>query len=234
MVARDSGHLYSRGVERCRVLLADDSLIVRAGVEALLASEPDIELVATAGTYDEVLAATVAHRPDVVVTDVRMPPTGTDEGIRVADHLGEHHPGTGVVVLSQHADPSYLHRLVERGSGRRGYLLKDNVASPGELRRAITLVWQGGSFIDPVVVESLVQRHAKQDRSLLRSLTPREHEVLAELAAGKSNTAIAAALFIGERAVEKHINAIFAKLGLFDAPEVNRRVQAVLAFLDAR
>lgn len=213
----------------CRVVLAEDNLLVRAGVQALLDLESDIEVAATASSLPELLERVAIHAPDVVVTDVRMPPSGTDEGIRAAVELRATHPEIGVIVLSQYVDPTYLMRLIEGGSSRRGYLLKEHVASPGELVSTIRLVHGGGSFIDPTVVDSLVS--SRSAGSPLGRLTEREREIMAEVATGKSNAAIAAAVFVGERAVEKHINSIFSKLGLFDAPDSNRRVQAVLLFL---
>jgi DNA-binding NarL/FixJ family response regulator len=214
-----------------RVVVADDSLIARTGIEALLATERHLKVVASVASLPELFEAVDEHKPDVVVTDVRMPPSGTDEGIQAAEVLAGRHPDTAVVVLSQYADPTFLLRLVAQGSARRGYMLKDNVATPGELGRAIALVGEGGSFIDPAVVETLVCQQAGAARSAVSALTSREESVLAELASGKSNAAIAAKLFVGERAVEKHINSIFAKLGLLDAPDVNRRVMAVLTYL---
>ena len=213
----------------CRVVLAEDNLLVRAGVQALLDLEEDIEVAATAASLPELLERVAIHTPDVVVTDVRMPPSGTDEGIRAAVELRATHPGIGVIVLSQYVDPTYLMRLIDGGSSRRGYLLKEHVASPGELVSTIRLVNSGGSFIDPTVVDSLVS--SRSAGSPLDRLTNREREIMAEVATGKSNAAIAASVFVGERAVEKHINSIFSKLGLLDAPNSNRRVQAVLLFL---
>lgn len=224
--------LMSPDMARHRVVVADDSLFVRTGLEALLASEVDLEIVGSAASLPELDAVVSAQRPDIVITDVRMPPTGTDEGIRIAERLSESAPRTGVIVLSQFADPTYLLRLVATGSARRGYLLKDNVATPGELRRAVDLVAAGGSFIDAAVVETLVRSQTVRKASAMSLLTARETDVLRELATGKSNSAIAAALFVGERAVEKHVKAIFVKLDLNDAPDVNRRVQAVLAYLN--
>ncbi len=215
----------------CRIVVADDSLLVRSGLTALLGFESDLNVVATASSLPDLLTAVTAHQPDVVLTDVRMPPTGTDEGIQAAEELWTVAPNTAVIVLSQYADPDYLLRLISRGSARRGYLLKDNVATPGELRRAIDLVRVGGSFIDPMVVETLAKGTTRDLDMSLSPLTRREQEVLAQLATGKSNAAVAAALFVGERAVEKHVNSIFSKLGLYEAPDVNRRVLAVLAYL---
>ncbi len=169
--------------------------------------------------------------PDVVLTDIRMPPTSSDEGIRLAGELRETHPQIGVVVLSQFSDPIYALALLERGSDRRAYLLKERVHNRAELMAAIRAVAEGGSMIDPKIVEALVAARSRAERSPLNELTAREREVLAEIAQGKSNTAIAEALFLTKRAVEKHINSIFLKLGLADAEDVSKRVKAALMFL---
>lgn len=214
-----------------RVVLAEDSYLVREGVRLLIESEPELALVAVCEDLDSLLAAIETHRPDVVLTDIRMPPTGTDEGIRAAQHLRVTSPGTGVVVLSQYADPAYALTLFEGGSERRAYLLKERIGDLDELLRAIREVARGGSVIDPKVVETLVSARSAAARSVLDQLTPREHEVLGEMAQGKNNAAIAAALFLTERAIEKHINSIFSKLGLTGERDSNRRVRAVLLFL---
>jgi DNA-binding NarL/FixJ family response regulator len=188
--------------------------------------------VAAVGTYDELIAAAVEHSPDVVVTDIRMPPTMSDEGIRAARELRTLQPKTGVVVLSQYAEPAYALALLEHGSRGRAYLLKERIADPAELVAAIVAVADGGSVIDPRVVEVLVNsRNTKP--SPLDQLTTREKEVLAEMAQGKNNAAIGAALFLSDRAVEKHINALFSKLGLSEEIDVHRRVKAVLVFLSS-
>jgi DNA-binding NarL/FixJ family response regulator len=211
-----------------RVALAEDSLIVREGLQQLLATEPDIDLVASCGDLDSLLEAVEAHAPDVVLTDIRMPPNQTDEGIRAAISLRETHPQTGVVVLSQYGHPSYA---LENGSDRRAYLLKQRVHERAELVRAITSVAEGGSVIDPKIVEELVNAKARAESSPLAELTRRETEVLAEIAQGKSNTAIAESLVLTKRAVEKHINSIFLKLNLSEAEDVSKRVKAALVFL---
>jgi DNA-binding NarL/FixJ family response regulator len=180
------------------------------------------------------LALVDEHGPDVVVTDIRMPPTGTDEGIRAAAWLREHRPSIGVVVLSQYTAPQYAVALLEEGSAGRAYLLKERVAGADELTRAVRTVAAGGSVIDPQVVDLLVQARAKRRTSDLEWLTPRESEILSEMAQGKSNAAIAKALDVSERAVEKHSNSIFSKLGLSEEPDVNRRVKAVLVYLSAQ
>jgi DNA-binding NarL/FixJ family response regulator len=216
------------------VVLAEDSYLVREGVTRLLATDPEIEVVATCADYDELLDALERDKPDVVLTDIRMPPTGTDEGIRVAELLREQSPTTGVVVLSQYADPPYALTLLEEGSERRAYLLKERVSDLDQLHNAIVAVHEGGSVIDPKVVEALVAARSRRAESPLEHLTPRESEVLGEMAQGKNNAGIAAALVLSERAVEKHINSIFSKLGLSEEPDVHRRVKAVLLFLSDR
>jgi DNA-binding NarL/FixJ family response regulator len=215
-----------------RVVIAEDNLLVREGVVRLIDLSEGVETVAAVGTYDELIAAVVEHSPDVVVTDIRMPPTMSDEGIRAARELRTLRPDVGVVVLSQYAEPAYALALLEHGSGGRAYLLKERVADPAELVAAIHAVADGGSVIDPRVVEVLVNsRNVKA--SPLEQLTTREKEVLAEMAQGKNNAAIGAALFLSDRAVEKHINALFSKLGLSEEIDVHRRVKAVLVFLSS-
>jgi DNA-binding NarL/FixJ family response regulator len=221
-----------------RVLVADDSAVIRAGVESLLELESGIEVVATAGTLDELFAAVDSSLDapgglDLVITDIRMPPTKTDEGIVAAERLRTTHPGLGVIVLSQFADPEYLTRLIAGGVARRGYLLKDNIAEPGEFVTAIEIVTDGGSFVDRDVADLLVERRTRGAGSTIEALSPRELEVLAAVATGRSNIAIGELLFIGHRSVEKHINSIFSKLGLFDDRDENRRVRAVLTYLQS-
>jgi len=213
-----------------RVVLAEDNALLREGIARLLERAPDLELAGTASSYDEVLAVVESTSPDVVVTDIRMPPTGTDEGIRLANHLRTTRPDVGVVVLSQHAEPAYALALLEAGSAGRAYLLKERVADVDDLLAAITEVAGGGSVVDPKVVEALVSANRRPTSDVDR-LTPRELEVLGEMAQGKSNAAIAATLVLSERAVEKHTNSIFSKLGLTEEPDVNRRVKAVLLYL---
>jgi DNA-binding NarL/FixJ family response regulator len=214
-----------------RVAVADDSLIVREGLQQLLSSSPGIEVVAACGDLDSLLEAVDRERPDVVLADIRMPPSKTDEGVRVAALLRESHPEIGVVVLSQYSEPAYVLMLLEAGSDGRGYLLKERLHNRGELVSAIDAVAQGGSVIDPKIVEVLVTARARAERSPLSQLTPREREVLAEIAEGKSNTAIAESLVLTKRAVEKHINSIFMKLGLAASDDVSKRVKATLLFL---
>src|SRR3954468_5300853 len=187
---------------RIRVAVADDSLLVREGICELLAHEPDVDVVAAVGDLPSLERAVAAERPDVVLTDIRMPPDGTDEGIRLAADLRDSDPGIGVVVLSQHADPAYALALLERGSDRRAYLLKERVHNRAELTAAIHAVADGGSMIDPKIVEALVAARGRAERSPLNELTARERQVLAEIAQGKSNTAIAESLFLTKRAVE--------------------------------
>jgi DNA-binding NarL/FixJ family response regulator len=216
-----------------RVLVAEDNVLLRDGIRRILESVDELELAGACGTYDELIAAVDADAPDVVLTDIRMPPSGTDEGIRAAAHLRANHPGVGVVVLSQYVSPQYAVALLEDGSEGRAYLLKDRIADVDDLVDAIRVVAQGGSVVDPKVVDELVRARSRS-RSPLDHLTPREREILAEMATGKSNAAIAATLVLSERAVEKHINSIFSKLHLAEEPDVNRRVKAVLLYLGAR
>jgi DNA-binding NarL/FixJ family response regulator len=214
-----------------RVILAEDSFIVREGLQQLLSSSPGIDVVATCNDVDSLVAAVQTEKPEVVLTDIRMPPTNTDEGVRVAARLRESHPDLGVIVLSQYADPMYVVNLLESGSDRRGYLLKERVHNRGELVSAVDTVARGGSVIDPKLVEVLVAARARAEHSPLSELAPREREVLAQIAQGKSNSAIADALVLTKRAVEKHINSIFMKLGLAHADDVSKRVKATLLFL---
>jgi len=214
-----------------RVVLGDDSLIVREGVRQLLAGDPALEVVASVGDVPALREACDNERADVVITDIRMPPTHTDDGIRLATELRDSHPEIGVVVLSQYSDPIYALALLDRGSDRRAYLLKERVHNRAELTAAIHAVASGGSMIDPKIVEQLVHARGRAQHSPLNDLTTREREVLSEIAQGKSNTAIAESLFLSKRAVEKHINAIFLKLGLADAHDVSKRVKAALMLL---
>ena len=214
--------------------LAEDNVLLREGMSRLVAANEDFELTGVAGDLPQLLALVKEREPDVVVTDIRMPPTGTDEGIKAAAWLREHFPRTGVVVLSQYVAPGYALALLEHGSAGRAYLLKERVGSVDELARAIRAVAAGGSVIDPQVVDELVRARSAQRSSGLSLLTVRETQILAEMAQGKSNAAIAATLFVTERAVEKHTNSIFAKLGLSEERDVNRRVKAVLVYLSSQ
>ena len=218
-------------MDTIRVALAEDNVLLREGVSRLVASNDDFELVGTASDLPQLLALVGAERPDVVITDIRMPPTGTNEGIQAAGWLRENHPDVGVVVLSQYTAPGYAMALLEHGSAGRAYLLKERVASVDELVSAVHTVARGGSVIDPLVVDELVQSRSHPAASSLDTLTPRETQILAEMAQGKNNAAIATAVSVSERAVEKHTNSIFAKLGLSEEQDVNRRVKAVLLFL---
>jgi DNA-binding NarL/FixJ family response regulator len=217
-----------------RVAVAEDNFLMREGIREVLEEEEDVDLVALAADYTGLLNAIEREQPEVVLTDIRMPPTQTDEGIQVAAELRETHPEIGVVVLSQYVDPHYALRLFERGAARRAYLLKDRVGHRLELMDAIREVARGGSRVDPAVVETLVNERTKAERSPLVQLTSREREVLAEVAQGKANSSIAQSLFLTKRGVEKHINSIFAKLDLTDEHNVSRRVTATLMFLGDR
>ena len=214
-----------------RLVVADDHLLVREGIRKLLESQPDIEIAAVCEDLDSLLAAVDAEAPDVVVTDIRMPPNNTDEGIRAAERIRETHPDMGVVVLSQYTTPSYALALLESGSARRSYLLKERVQDLEYLVSAIRAVADGDSVIDPKVVEALVAENARGEESRLNQLTPRERDVLREMAAGKSNAAIGEALFLAERSVEKVIHSIFLKLGLTWETSVHKRVKAVILYL---
>ena len=214
-----------------RVVFAEDNFLVREGTAALLASATDVELVATVADFPALLEAVEDARPNAVLTDIRMPPTHTTEGIDAARRIRAEYPETGVVVLSQYAEEDYAYELLKDGAAGLGYLLKERVADIDELIRALEEVAKGGSVLDPKVVEGLVARKERMAHSPLGQLTEREREVLDQMAQGKNNAAIAKALFLTERAVEKHINSLFHKLGLSDEVEVHRRVMAVLAFL---
>jgi DNA-binding NarL/FixJ family response regulator len=214
-----------------RVLLAEDHLLVREGIIRLLQVEPDLEVVAVCQDLDDLLDAASSSAPDVVVTDIRMPPTMRDEGIRAAVQLRATRPELGVVVLTQYPNPDYLRAVLAEGSHGRAYLLKDRVSEGRQLADAVRAVARGGSVVDPVVVETLMASTNPTNRSDLGKLTPRERDVLAAMARGLSNAAIASALFITQRAVEKHVNAIFARLGLTEEQDVSRRVMAVLMYL---
>ncbi len=217
-----------------RVVLAEDNYLVREGVKTLVETEPDLEVVGVCEDYDTLIATVEAQSPDVVVTDIRMPPTGTDEGIRAAAVLRSTHPDMGVVVLSQYSEPAYALAFLDGGSKGRAYLLKERVSDIGQLAAAIREVASGGSVIDPEVVDALVAARAKPADSPLHRLTSRESEILSEMAQGKNNAAVAASLVLSERAVEKHINSIFSKLALSQEPDVHRRVKAVLLFLSVQ
>ena len=214
-----------------RVVVADDSYLMREALGEVLAGIDNLELVASVEDGDALLAAVDADPPDIVITDIRMPPSGDDEGIRVARRLRESHPDVGVIALSQYVGPSYGVSLLEGGADGRGYLLKERIHDRGDLAAAIDVVAQGGTTIDPTLVRELLAADRRQADSPLAELTPREREVLAEIAKGKSNAAIADTLVLTKRAVEKHINSIFLKLNLSYAEDVSKRVKATLLFL---
>jgi DNA-binding NarL/FixJ family response regulator len=214
-----------------RLVLAEDNVLLREGLVQLLGKADDIELVGSCGTLPDLLAMVDEEPPDVVLTDIRMPPTHTDEGVEAARRIRERHPSVGVVVLSQFSSAAYAHALFEDGSDARAYLLKDRVTDVDELLYAIEAVAGGGSVVDPKIVEELVSSRARKPKSPVDDLTAREREILAEIASGKSNQGIASTLFLSARAIEKHSNSIFTKLGLVQEPDVNRRVKAVLLYL---
>ena len=216
-----------------RVVLADDSFIVREGVRELLQSVDELDLVATCDDLDSLQAAIDREHPDVVVTDIRMPPTNTDEGIRLAEALRSSAPSVGVVVLSQYADAEYALALLDKGAAGRAYLLKERVSDLDQLVNAIREVARGGSVVDAKVIENLIAERSRNRHSALAELTLREREVLAAVAEGKNNAAIAQSLHLTDGAVEKHISSIFSKLELSEEPAVHRRVKATLIYLAA-
>lgn len=214
-----------------RVAVAEDAYVIREFLTTALGSAPEVELVAVCANGKELRAAIERWRPDVVITDIRMPPSGGEEGVQVASQLRESHPEIGVIVLSQYAEPSYAIALLDRGTSRRAYLLKERIRDRDELIAAIQTVHSGGSVIDAMIVDVLIQARARTANTRLSSLTPRERELLSEIAAGKSNGAIAQSLFLTKRAVEKHVNSIFSKLDLPETEDVSRRVTATLIYL---
>jgi DNA-binding NarL/FixJ family response regulator len=214
-----------------RVVFADDHYLVREGVSALLAEVGDVEVVAVVADPESLLRSVADTSPDAVLTDIRMPPTHTTEGIEAAKRIRAEHPGVGVVVLSQYVEEDYAFELLAGGVAGMGYLLKERVNDVDELVRALHEVTRGGSVLDPKVVEALLARRGSDGP--LRGLTEREREVLAVMATGRNNATIAKTLFMSDRAVEKHIGSVFQKLGLVDEQLVNRRVMAVLAYLEA-
>jgi len=214
-----------------RVALGEDSFLAREGISRALEADDGIDVVATCADYDALRTAVGETEPDVVLTDIRMPPTHTDEGIRLAEELRDTHPGIGVVVLSQYAEPLYATKLLENGSDRRAYLLKERVQDRSELSRALHEVAAGRSVVDARIVDALLRAQRSREESGLDTLTTREQEILALIAEGWSNEAIASRLVITKRAVERHINAIFWKLELGDSADVSRRVKAALLYL---
>jgi len=225
-----SGYDY-RSAMPVRVTVADDDFLVREGVVQVLGGAPNIEVVAACEDLPALTEAVERLRPEVVLTDIRMPPSKTDEGVRFAAEARDSYPTLGVILLSQYAEPSYALRLLEGGTERRGYLLKERVHDRAQLVSAIESVAAGGSVIDSAIVDELVHARSREERSPLARLTPREREVLTEIAQGRSNEAIAESLVLTKRAVEKHINSIFQKLDLSDATDVSKRVKAALVFL---
>lgn len=211
------------------IVLAEDTFIVREGVQMLL-DRAGYELKAAVENYDDLIEAVEKHQPDVVVTDIRMPPTKTNEGVRAAREIRDTHPDTGVVVLSQYVEAVYALELFSAGADGLAYLLKESLGDLDQLTQAIAEVHRGGSVIDSKVVDALIKERTRP-KSPVAELTDREREVLAEMAQGRTNAAIAESLFLSERAIEKHINSIFTKLGLLPEKETNRRVRAVLMFL---
>ncbi|MBN8866464.1 MAG: response regulator transcription factor [Solirubrobacterales bacterium] len=217
-----------------RVALAEDSYLVREGLEQLLGASPEVEVVASCVDRDSLLAAVDSVDPDVVLTDIRMPPDNEDAGIQISSRLRESHPELGVVVVSQYAEPGLVLRLFDGGSDGRAYLLKERIVDRGQLIGAIEAVASGGSVVDPKIVEVLVEAQSRAKSSPLGEMTPRELDVLAGIAEGKSNAAIAEELVLTKRAIEKQVNAIFLKLGLTyapDADQIAKRVRAALIFL---
>jgi DNA-binding NarL/FixJ family response regulator len=218
--------------ERLRVVIAEDHYLVREGTRRALEDSGVIEVLAGVGNPDELEDAVARLEPDVVVTDIRMPPGHRTEGIDAAHRLRERDPGLGVVVLSQYADATYAFELLRDGTAGLAYLLKERVGDPEELVAAVRAVAAGGSVIDPDVVAALVARNTRPETSRLTHLTERERDVLGQMAQGRTNAAIAGALHLSESSIEKYATSIFAKLGLTDEPQVHRRVAAVLAFLN--
>jgi DNA-binding NarL/FixJ family response regulator len=216
-----------------RVVLADDNYLVRQGITALLAEVEEIELVESVGDPQSLLTSVREHQPDAVLTDIRMPPTHTTEGIDAAKQIRAEHPSIGVVVLSQYVEEDYALALLSDGVAGLGYLLKERISDIAELVRALDDVARGGSALDPKVVEGLMMRKSGEANSPLRGLTDKERAVLEQMASGRTNASISRTLYMSERSVEKHISAVFLKLGLDDEGESNRRVMAVLAFVEA-
>jgi DNA-binding NarL/FixJ family response regulator len=215
-----------------RLVVAEDAYLIREGIRSALERDKDeVEVLEYCPDLDSLLHAVEEHRPNVVITDIRMPPTNTDEGIRAAAALRESHPEIGVVVISQYVSPHYALKLFEHGSAGRAYLLKERVGHRIQLLEAIREVAAGGSVVDPKVVDVLVEARMRAKNSLLSRLSTREREVLAGVATGASNAAIAESLFLTKRAVEKNINSLFAKLDLTDDKSTSRRVQAALLFI---
>ena len=215
-----------------RVVIAEDDLLAREGVQQLIAGLDGMDVVDAVGDLPAVEAAIERLKPDIVVTPIRLPPTRTDEGVRLASMLRERHPDVGVVLLTQYAEPEYARRLLEAGGSGRAYLLKERVTDPGQLESAIRTVVSGGSYVDSVVVERVLAASAERASERVDALTPRGIQVIGLIAQGKSNEAVARELNISRRAVERHVNAIFSRLGIEESPDVSRRVMAVLVYLE--
>ncbi len=233
MISADQGTRGGRAEppRQLRVVVAEDSYIIREYLTATLSADPAAELVAVCCNGNELRAAIGAWDPEVVLTDIRMPPSGAEEGLRIAAELRETRSEIGVVVLSQYAEPAYALSLLEQGTGGRAYLLKERIRDREQLIDAIQAVARGGSVIDPIIVDVLIEAQSRVAKSQLAQLTPRERQLLLEIASGKSNGAIAESLVLTKRAVEKHVNSIFSKLNLPETPDVSRRVKATLIFL---
>ena len=217
-----------------RIVLAEDNYLLREGTAALLSVVPEVDLLASVGDLGSLLAAVDEFRPDVVITDIRMPPDHAVEGLNAAQKIRADYPGTGIILLSQYAEPEYVYQLMRGGAAGAGYLLKEHIADIEELTRALGQVAAGGTALDPQLVEALVTRRERQGDTPVGALSPRERQVLEQMAQGRSNAAIGRALVLTERAVQKHINSVFRKLGLSESPELDSRVAAVLRYLDAR
>ena len=228
---RQASEVDEHATAPIRIVIAEDAYVIREFLTSALSSAPGVELVAVCTNGNELRSAIGTWDPDVVVTDIRMPPSGAEEGVQIAAELRESHPDVGVIVLSQYAEPAYALALLDKGTRRRAYLLKERIRDREELIGAIQTVADGGSVIDPMIVDVLIQARARAAESRLAHLTPRERELLAEIASGKSNGAIASSLFLTKRAVEKHVNSIFSKLNLPETDDVSRRVKATLIYL---
>jgi len=230
-VPRRHGSTLFLEILSIRVVLGEDSYLAREGIARALEALPDVDLIGAYENLESLRSGVRELEPDVVVTDIRMPPTETDEGIRLAAELRQTHPDVGVVVLSQHADPVYATTLFQDGSRGRAYLLKERIRHPGDLNRALREVSVGGSVVDARIVEELLDRDRRRKSQRLGGLTPREFEILGLIAEGWSNASIAERLVITKRAVEGHVRAIFASLNLGDERDVSRRVRAALMYL---
>jgi DNA-binding NarL/FixJ family response regulator len=214
-----------------RVVFGEDSYLARQAILSVLREEEDIDVVATCSDYDSLRLTVADVQPDVVLADISMPPTHTDEGIRLAAELRKTQPAVGVVILSQYAEPVFATKLLEESSDRRAYLLKERVQSRGDVTHALREVVAGRSIVDARIVDLLLAAHHRRNDSRFDALTPREQQILALVAEGLSNGAISERIVITKRAVERHINSIFSKLGLADAEHVSRRVKAALLYL---